>query len=372
MSQRRLRIAYLAHGVGGKDTGVRAKILTQVSTWVQLDREIDVGIFVRCEAANERDWIGQPHVVAVRSSRLGILGRFAARERLSGTLSRWKPDVVYLRQSTPSPSVIALMSRIPTVVEINTLDLAELRLQAPVRYLYWRVTRDSMLRRAAGLVAVSGEIARHPTVTRLGVPVTVVPNSIDLESHPLLGPTGNERPRLVFLGTSGLPWHGVDKIARLGSYFPSWTFDLVGPAASDAPALPPNVILHGSLDHRAILPIVASADIAIGPLALHRNGMDEASPLKVGDYLAYGLPTIIAYKDSRFPQGAPFLLELPNTEDNVDTSTGEIRDFVERWRSRRVPRKAISSIDARTVEGQRLRLIIAQAARRPAPLRARR
>jgi hypothetical protein len=363
VSRSRLRIAYLAHGVGGRDTGVHAKILSQASTWAALDQELDVGIFVRCEAGDEDDWLGQPHVVAVSSSRFGIIGRFFAREALSRTLTRWEPDVIYTRQSTPSPSVIALMGRIPTVVEINTLDLAELRLRSPIRYLYSRVTRDFMLRRAAGLIAVSGEIARHPTVTRLGLPVTIVPNGINLAAHPILGPTGNAIPRLVFLGTPGHPWHGLDKIARLGSRFPSWTIDLIGPSPSDVPGLPANVIAHGSLDRGALLPIMAAADVAIGSLALHRNLMDEASPLKVADYLAYGVPAIIAYTDSRFPRGAPFLLQLPNTEDNVDTSADDIHEFVERWRGRRVAREDIASIDSGTVETERLCLLVAQAKR---------
>jgi hypothetical protein len=362
VSRNRLRIAYLAHGVGGRNSGVFAKILSQASIWAALDEDVDVGIFVRCEAGDEADWQGQPHVVAVSSSRFGIVGRFIAREALSRTLTRWSPDVIYMRQSTPSPSVIALMRRIPTVVEINTLDLTELRLQSPIRYLYSRVTRDVMLRRAAGLVAVSGEIARHPTVTRLGVPVVVVPNAVDLASHPQLEPTGNASPRLVFLGTPGLPWHGVDKIVRLGLHFPTWTFDLVGPGRADLPILPPNVIAHGSLGRQQFLPIVASADVAIGPLALHRAGLQEASPLKVADYLAYGLPAIIAHTDTRFPRGAPFLLQLPNTEGNVDTTTEEVRAFVEGWRGRRVPRMDVSAIDSRTVEEGRLTLLVSHAA----------
>lgn len=357
--QRRLiRIAYLAHGVGGSDTGVHAKILTQAATWAALDPKVKPGIFVRCEAGAERDWISQPHVLAVRSSRRGIVGRLIARELLSLMVARWRPDVIYLRQSTVSPSVVALMSRIPTIVELNTLDLIELRLRSPLRYLYARAARDVMLRRAAGLVVVTDEIARDTTVTRLGLPVAVVPNGIDLASLPALGPTGNSSPRLVFLGTPGLPWHGVDKIERMASHFPSWTFDLVGPEPSDLARRLPNIVVHGSLDRAALLPIVASADVAIGPLALHRNRMNEASPLKVADYLAYGLPVIVAYKDTRFPEGAPFLLELPNLEHNIDRSVGLIEAFVTSWMGRRVNRADIGGIDALSVERGRLEFML--------------
>jgi hypothetical protein len=103
---------------------------------------------------------------------------------------------------------------------------------------------------------------------------------------------------------------------------------------------------------------VAAADVAIGPLALHRNRMDEASPLKVADYLAYGLPVIIAHQDTRFPDGAPFLLQLSNEEDNVDRALDDIAAFVDSWVGRRVDRREIRVIDAPLVERQRLDFIL--------------
>jgi hypothetical protein len=103
---------------------------------------------------------------------------------------------------------------------------------------------------------------------------------------------------------------------------------------------------------------MAAADVAIGPLALHRKGLTEASALKVAEYLAYGIPVILANAEAAFPDGAPFLLEIPNTEDNVDVSRDELRAFVERWRGRRVPRREISAIDTAVVERQRLGLLV--------------
>ena len=363
MTRRAVRIAYLAHGIGGRLTGVHAKILTQASTWAALAPEVEAGIFVRCEAGTEGDWIGRPHVVAVRSSRFGIAGRLVARELLSLAVARWRPDLIYLRQSTVSPSVVGLMSRVPTIVELNTLDLVELRLRSPLRYLYARPVRDRMLRRAVGLVVVTNEIARNATVARLGVPIAVVPNGIDLQSISASRPPGNANPHLVFVGTPGLPWHGVDKVGVLAALFPSWTFDLVGPDSNELPRLPANVIVHGSLDRAGLAPILAAADVAIGPLALHRKKMNEAASLKVADYLAHGLPAMIAGADTRFPHGAPFLLELPNVEDNIHPSAGAIEAFVTSWMGRRVERADIVSIDASAVERARLDFILATLAR---------
>lgn len=350
----RLRIAYLAHGVDGRTGGVRAKILGQASAWPRLDPSIDVGVFVRVEAGTEQDWVGEDHVIQVRSSRAGILGRLIERERLTLDVRRWRPHLVYLRQSTVSPSLIALASTTPTVVELNTLDLAELRLRSRWRYWYARLARDTLLRAARGIVAVSQPIADDRDVTRLQRPTVVVPNGIDLDLHQPLPAALGPKPRLVFLGTPGAPWHGVDKIARLARLEPSWTIDVVGPDR-DALSVPPhNVRMHGLLAPEQVRPILAAADVAIGPLAFHRLGLTSASPLKVAEYLAHGIATIIAYRDERFPTGAEFLLELPNSEDNVETSIDAIRAFVRRWVGRRVSRAAVAPIDVRRIEERRL------------------
>ena len=361
---RRTRIACLVHGVGGRETGVRRLILDQAAAWSDLDASIEVGLFVRCEAGTEDAWRGQPHVVAVRSSRLGIIGRFVARELLSVQLARWRPDVIYLRHSTVSPSVVALAAIFPTVIGGDLDDLDELKMRSPIRFWYARVSRHGLLRRARRIVVVTNELARHPAIVRLGRPVSVFPNSIDLARYPELPAPANPSPHLVFIGSPGLAWSGVDKIGRLALQFPSWRFDLVGPGPDELSGAPANVVIHGQLGREQYLPIMAQADVAIGPLALHRKGLSEASALKVAEYLAYGIPVILGSPETAFPDGAPFLLQLPNSEDNVDAATDEIRAFVERWRGRRVSRAAVSSIDSAVVERERL-LAILRAMRNP-------
>lgn len=355
---RHIRIAYLAHGIHGRQDGVRAKILSQAAMWAELDSEVEVGIFVRCEAGADRDWVGQPHVVRVRSSRAGVAGRLVQRELLSAEVARWRPDVIYLRYSTVSPSVVLLARAIPTIVELNTLDLSELRMRSRLRYRWARGTRRLLLRMAKGVVVVAAEIASDPTVRGLRAPTVVVPNSIDLSKHEPLPAARNDAPRLVFLGAPRTPWHGVDKIVRLARHFPAWTFDLIGPEAAEIPAQPANVHVHGLLDRADYLSILACADVAVGALALHRLDLSEASPLKVAEYLAHGLPAITSYVDTRFPSGVSFVLQIPNTEGNVESSLDRIRTFVESWRGRRVDRASVACIDARVIERRRLDFLL--------------
>jgi glycosyltransferase involved in cell wall biosynthesis len=220
-----------------------------------------------------------------------------------------------------------------------------------------------VLSRARGIVAVADEIASHPSVSRFGRPTIVVPNAVDLDSYPSLPPTGNVTPRLTFLGAPGLDFHGVDKIERLARHFPSWRFDVIGPGPDELREQNPNLQAHGLLDAADYLPILAQTDVAIGPLAMYRKEMSEASPLKVAEYLAYGIPAIIGHTDTRFPTGAPFLLQIPNTEDNVETSLERISEFVLGWMGRRVDRAAIAAIDTRMLERRRLDFIMQSLAR---------
>ena len=172
-------------------------ILDQAAAWSELDPGVEVGLFVRCEAGAEDAWRHEPNVVAVRSSRLGIIGRFVAREVLSLQLARWRPDVIYLRHSTVSPSVLALAAAFPMIVGGDLDDLDELRIRSPLRYRYARAFRDRLLRRARRIMVVTHELARHPALVNVGRPISVFPNSIDLSAYPSLPAPENRSPRTV-------------------------------------------------------------------------------------------------------------------------------------------------------------------------------
>jgi hypothetical protein len=165
----------------------------------------------------------------------------------------------------------------------------------------------------------------------------------------------------VFIGSPRLAWAGIDKIARLARAFPAWRFDVIGPGPEELASAPSNVVIHGQLDRDEYMPIMSRADVAIGPLALHRKQLSESSALKVAEYLAYGIPVILGNAETAFPDGAPFLLQLPNSEENVDVARHEIGEFVERWRGRRIPRTAVSPIDSTVVERDRLAAILREA-----------
>lgn len=351
-----MRIAYLAHLNLSPESGVAKKIASTITIWKDLNAEVVLYVITR--QADVADWalsLGGKAFTYTGGSY--SVKKLSAIDRATKDILRWKPHAVYLRRDLVYPGYVQLALHLPLVQEVNSDELAELKLYSRIQYLYHLTTRNLLDRRTRGWVFVTRELcAAHPYFSKLPGRKIVVANGIDLERFPHLPPSTAPQPTLAFLGYSA-PWHGVDKILKLAQEFPGWRFHLIGVSGEQFPDSPPNVYFHGRLSFSEYLPILTQSHVAIGTLALHRNHMNEASPLKVREYLALGLPTIIGYKDTDFPQGAPFLLELPNVENNVESSADAVLRFVEEWKDKRVLRSEILHLDLRKKEQDRLHFL---------------
>lgn len=244
-------------------------------------------------------------------------------------LKRYCPDIIYLRSGIYTYPLHKLFTIAPVIIELNTLDLVEYWARGLFRYGLHRLTRNLIYSQAAGFVAVSNEIGNHKANTKYSKEILISGNGINFLDYNLLpAPKGN-RPRLVFMGTAGNKWHGVDKILWLANQCPDFNFDLIG--IRDEGSLDTrlaNVNFHGQLNKEEYIKILLQADVAIGTLALHRNNMNEASPLKVREYLACGIPIIIAYDDTDLRTlETGFILKIENSENNVQSNLDRIRAF---------------------------------------------
>jgi glycosyltransferase involved in cell wall biosynthesis len=343
-----MRIAYLCYWDAYGADGVSRKVTAQTAAW--RDRGHDVEVF--CLTPPGR---GEPFLRGRLFPAGSVLDRVRATARLARAARAWRPDVLYVRLDLWAPPVLALARRVPTVVEVNGYDEVPVhglrRLVRLVRRLGYRV----LLGGARGLVVVTpglvGQFRAH------GKPIAVVTNGIELASIEALPHRAGARPRLVFVGSDEQPWQGTDKLVELARLAPELDVDVVGIDARRLPdGLPENVTVHGWLDRVHYAGLLAAADVGVGPLALHRKGLEEAASLKVREYLAYGLPVVLAGKDGDFVGDEPwFLLRLPNVEDNIVPSLDRIRAFVAAVRGRRVERAAVADrIDAAVKEQRRL------------------
>jgi len=117
---------------------------------------------------------------------------------------------------------------------------------------------------------------------------------------------------LFFIGTPNQPWHGVDIIEKMANKLSQYDFHIVGIEGNNTN----NLFWYGYLEKDKYIEILKICHICIGSLALFRNEMSEACPLKVREYLAYGYPIIIGYNDTAFINK-----NFPDWVKYIDTST---------------------------------------------------
>jgi hypothetical protein len=351
-----MRIAYFAHVNAARRSGVLHKVAGQIDRWSAAGHE--VRLFV---ATRDRDdpWSERLGDAAVVRRYDGPLSRIRTMIALVEGVRAFKPSLVYLRWDLFYPPMLRFPRRAPLVIEINTDDQAESALGSRVRSTYNRLTRGLLLSRARGFVFVTSELSGKPSFAGFRAVHRVVTNGVELAAYPSLPAVEGTAPRLAFVGTADQPWHGVDKLVDLAARRPAWRFDIMGLDADTAlisgPA-PANVSWHGAIDRAEVVEVLATADIGVGTLALHRKSMNEACPLKVREYLAVGLPILYGYADPDAEGLGRYALRIENTETNVIDALDAIDDFVTRSRGVRVPRAAVVHIDVGVKEGRRLAL----------------
>lgn len=348
-----MKIAYLLHWNDGPHSGVWKKVQAQVKAWSEEGLAVSIHLISRTLVSE--DWLKSMAFIQDFAfyTYSNVFERLQVWNQAVNKILLWQPQLIYYRYDLFMPPLYTLFHRLPCIVEVNTDDVREYCLQRGWRCLYNLLTRKFIYGSAAGFIFVSGELERVCSIKNR--PRQIIANGIRLDDFPVLKIAQNKFPRLVFIGTENQIWHGVDKILKLAKILREWNFDLIGLDKQAINYLPPNVAVHGFMKHDEYRTIFERSDAAFGTLALHRKGMNEASPLKVREYLAHGLPVIIGYKDTDFIKPVPFILELPNTETNLLDNVESIKTFVTKWKGKRVPRNEIQHLDIYIKERLRIK-----------------
>ncbi len=345
-----MRLAYFGQISGAPSSGVLHKVQGQTEQWLARGHEVRLFLLTRDEPALWSDVFPQAYVRQFTDP----LSRFRAMAGLVRGVRSYRPDLIYHRYFAFYPTTLILPWRTPVVIEVNTDDPKEYALTGRFRSSYNSATRGLVLGRADALVFVTNELSDSPSFAGFRGRHVVITNGIDLAAYPELPAPAGDPPRLVFVGSPGQPWQGFDKVVRMARLRPTWRFEIVGTEA-EGPA-PDNVRWHGPLQREAVLDVLASADVAIGQLALHRKDMHENSTLKNREYLAVGLPMLYAHRDPDADTLDAGVLRIANTESNVEDEIDRISDFVATSIGFRIPRSAVGHLDYGAKEEQRLGL----------------
>jgi len=352
-----MRIAYLIRLDTSKESGVLKKILSQSKKWIEHGNHVKC-IFVTPNNNNlpiiEKS-LGNNFQIIHKPSKLSA--HFFNNREIYNAVIEFKPDIIYHRFTKYFPWLRKIIKNNYIILEINSYDLGEFKKNSSfkehIKYAYHKISRKFVLGNSDGMVAVSNELKDMYSI--YGKPIQVVSNGIDLTDFEPIPSPNNKKPNLLFIGSPNQCWHGLDKIEHVATAFPEWSFDIVGITEQQYGGNNnSNMYFHGYLCKMEYCKLMNTADCAIGTLALHRINIKEVSPLKLREYLAYGIPTIIGYKDPDFPYTVPFILELPCEENNVKDNLERIFEFVTASKGKRVPRNEIKHIDSDIKERQRL------------------
>ncbi len=348
------KIAYIVYSNEDATSGVLKKVTTSINTWQNFG--IQSKLFILTSNANLNTQLTanfSKNLIQIYhfNSNNNKIGQF---KKLVNDVINFSPDLVYYRYHMFLPGYSKLASKIPIVIEVNTNDIIERKIHSKINYFFNKFTRNIIFNNCIGIIFVSPELPHLNEFANFKKPFLVLGNSIDTSLIPKLEPTKNKTPQLIYMGGSDQPWQGVDKIFILAEMFPEWFIHIVG-IANNYQKAPSNMKFYGFLEFDQYVEIMKKADCAIGTLALHRKQMNSTSALKVLEYLAFGLPVILAYQDTNLPEDAPFILKLPNVENNIIPNKSKIEKFVYTWMNKRVPGTITNIFDTKEIEHKRIK-----------------
>jgi glycosyltransferase involved in cell wall biosynthesis len=344
-------MAYFAILLEGSQTGAAKKVDDQVRIWMNLGYEVRV--YVLTSKRFEFDWSRAPYYTTYIDDKGPW--KLIIRYRVVKEILKTRVDVLYIRDSFPflipkkmgkTEVVLEVQSKLQTEVFNRSYFLGFISIVLDVFYL----------KRFDKFVFVSNEISRTKRFQRYKRDENsiIISNGVLLERVPILKECrASVTPELLFLGQEGQSWHGVSQIIEIAHQLPKFHFHIVGIAANQL-RFPPNVFFYGHLPQEEYLQIASKCCAAVGTLNLRAKQMREGSSLKLREYLALGLPSIIRYADTDFTENQNFILQLPDNNEPITNFIKIIEEFVLEWRSSRVPRELISHIDMNRKETVRL------------------
>ena len=358
-----MKIAYVTlHWPRTRTSGVGRKIAGQIQTWHDLGHTIQ--LFMHTHAVADPS-ILLPAETFFYKTPNGLIGKMRTESsrirmirQLIQEVGRFQPELIYLRWGMYVYPMHELNRIAPIIIEINTNDVFEHQLLGALLNIYNRLTRGIILQVASGFISITHELANSPQFNRYHRPIQVISNGIDISTIQTQSAPNNPIPHLLFIGSPGMPWHGIEKLVGLANDFPDLEIEIVG--SSSIPGFtqyPKNLHLHGFLEGENYLNMLRHCDVAIGTCSLYKKGMLEAAPLKIRDCAAAGLPLILPYTDTDLNNlEHETILKLPNNDKNINTHGQLIHDFAYSMRGKRIPRDLIiDHIDFHQKEVERLK-----------------
>jgi len=179
------------------------------------------------------------------------------------------------------------------------------------RALLEKYFAKKILSNIKGIIGVTDEIRKLELAKiKKQIPSITIANGINPESFSYTGfiPFDGKNLNLIFVASKFLPWHGLEKFLNLLEKYDGNVFiqlKLIGNLSNEqrkkikqfnnknVSIVSVGNVYGSDLDYH-----MKKSNLGISSLALSKNKMQEACPLKSREYIVRGIPFIYAYKDS--------------------------------------------------------------------------
>ena len=351
-----MKIAYILEVDPFKNSGIIKKVVDQTDFWRENGHQVQVFAVWPRDKNTDRSFIKAKIISSKRIEFLkksfvkNYLNKILSSKKVCGIVGEFEPDIVYFRQNIWYPGVTRYLKQFKTILELNSVDFIESQHYSWLKRLIYNFGRNRILKHASGLVAVTPDILLH--YDHLKIPQVVISNGINLSNFTVKKSADQDKIRLVFVGSSNMKWHGLNRIMELAKMFTSWEFIIVGTDYEAYEEIPDNVSCIGWIDKDKLEKIYIKSSIGIGSFNNHLVGKRTDSTLKVREYLAYGLPVLLGHRDVDV-DGSDFILKATNDEDDF-LPKEQIANFVQEHQNYVVHPGLIQHIDSKVKERDRL------------------
>ena len=345
-----MRILYLTEVNIDRPSNLLNKMNAQIDQWVRFGHEVYVVSFPLLNIKGESTFLSKKvrghyfhkNYFAERFLKGGMFtvgNKIFSIKNYSDYIHSIAPDIIYLREMVGFPGLASLLKNQKVVLESNTLLMEEISLNSKKLYQLAKVYQNKVNGQIDGFIGVTKEIGQQ--FEKYGKPIEIISNGIEIKNREIIPPV-NDRAQIIMVCSPDMPWHGQDKFVRMAVFLSQFDFHIVGPAQPEQPTGIKNIYFHGYKSGNELNNLYTNMDIGVGTLALHRKNMMEACPLKVREYAALGLPMIIAYVDTDLSdKNFEFVLQIENSEDNIENNIQNIHDFIQTYKGKRIPLEVI-------------------------------
>jgi len=206
------------------------------------------------------------------------------------------------------------------VTELNSYKGFLFKAKSILEYIIGHIN----IRNADGIIAVTEEVALKEMARSKssGKKYIVYPNGISYDNinYSLNDLRSENLPELLFVASEYASWHGLDLFCdALSKSKVTCIVHIVGKVSNSLQArlsLDSRCKIHGLLPRDKISELINSAWLGLSSFAHYRLGMQQASTLKVREYLSLGLPVYATYTES-FPSNFLFYRNGPCDLDEI-------------------------------------------------------